>query len=354
MISIDNMAKIRNVDKNNMLEFLNFFPRQLRDALSIGDRTDIKANYNKQYSNIIFAGLGGSAIGGDLVSSAVEDDIKVPVLVRRDYALPSFTGRESLVFIASYSGNTEETLSAYRDALSRGAKIVVITSGGRLRKWALKHKNILIIIPEGYPPRCALAYSFALPLIILYKLRLIKDRRQEIKKAAGLLDRLKESEIGVEIKKKANISKQVAGAIYSKFPVIYSSAKIGSVALRWRGQLSENSKILSSSNIFPEMNHNEIMGWSKTYSLRKDIIAILLKGKRDPEKIKKRMNITENILKREKYKVVEVKSRGDSIIENMLSLIYIGDFVSFYLAVLNKIDPTPVDKIAYLKSKIAE
>ncbi|OGW76034.1 MAG: bifunctional phosphoglucose/phosphomannose isomerase [Omnitrophica bacterium RBG_13_46_9] len=352
-MDLDNMKDIIKIDRDNMLGLLVSFPKQCRDALAIGKKIRVKDRYKKDYSDIVFTGLGGSAVGGDIIKGYAESEADTPIFVNRNYTLPKFVDKDSLVFAVSYSGNTEETLSAYAEAKKRRANVIVITSGGKLEELALKNGDMLIVIPKGYPPRCALGYIFIPSLIMLSKLGFVKDKSDEIRKVADLLDGMQKKKLSPGIKGGANISKEIAKKIHNKFPVIYAAERMEGIATRWRGEFAENSKTLSSAHLFPEMNHNEIVGWMNPGALLKDFIAIVLRDKDDLAKVKKRMDITCAILKKEGFHVLEVENRVETLLGRMLSLIYIGDFASFYLAVLNRVEPTPVARITYLKKQLA-
>jgi len=353
-MNIDNLKDITKLDREDMLDLLVSFPKQCKDALFIGEHSSLVTSYKKNYANIVFTGLGGSAIGADVIKGYVGGEISIPIFVNRTYAMPHFVNRETLVFAASYSGNTEETLSAYADAKKRQTNVVAITSGVKLKDLALKNKDMLIIIPKGYPPRCALGYSFIPALTTLSKLGIIKDKKEEIKNAVRFLNNLQGKKLASSVKGRANVAKNIARKIRGKVPVIYASDKLGSVATRWRGQIAENSKTLASSHVFPEMNHNEIVGWVHPKNVLKNFVAIVLRDKEDCARVKKRMDITVSILKRSKFSVLELESEGKSPLERILSLIYTGDFVSFYLSILNGINPAPVDRITYLKKQLAK
>jgi len=346
--------QIARIDKKNMLDLLISFPKQCEDALFVGEHTWIKPAYKRNYSHIIFTGLGGSAIGADIIKNYVGGEISTPIFINRNYTLPKFTNRNSLIFAVSYSGATEESLSAYAEAKKKNAKVAVVTSGGKLKALALQNQDLLVQIPKGYPPRCALGYSFIPALVILAKLGLIEDKSQKIKNAVQLLDKLQKRRIAPGVIGRANVAKDIARRIYNRFPVIYASDETASIATRWRGQLAENAKTLSSTQVFPEMNHNEIVGWMNPRALLAGFTAIILKDKGDHTRVKKRMRITAKILRKEKFDVLEIESQGRTLLERMLSLIYIGDFVSFYLAILNRIDPTPVERITYLKKQLGK
>ena len=355
MNELDSFKKIEKYDESSMLELIESFPQQCQDAKCIGGEFELPQEFRRFYKNIVFTGLGGSAIGADLVRSYVADDAQIPVLVNRNYALPNFVTEDTLVIVSSYSGNTEETLSAYHEAVSRGSNIIVITSGGKLEKAAKKDDFPCLMIPEGFPPRCALGYSFFPLLIVLSKVGVIKDQAGSIDDAIRNLRKLKDSKVGYKIPRKYNPAKTMAAEILGKFPVIYgNSDHIDAVVTRWRGQLAENSKTLSSGQLFPEMNHNEIAGWENPKEVLKECVAIILRDSADHPRISRRMDVTRGLLRRDNVKVLEVSSSGKELLARMFSLVYIGDFVSFYLAILNGIDPTPVDKITMIKKKLAK
>ena len=348
MSKLDDIKAIEKYDKSGMLKMLESFPQQCREAEKIGAGFSFEDSFKTRYENIVCTGLGGSAIGADIVRSYVADEIKVPLIVNRNYTLPSFVNENTLVIASSYSGNTEETLSAYKDAKAKKAKIMTITSGGELQKMAGNDSNPCLLIPKGLPPRCALGYSSLTLLILLSKIGLIGDKSKDIDDAISVLESLKGDKVG-------QISKGIANEIYLKYPIIYGGQDhIDSVVTRWRGQLAENSKTLASSHIFPEMNHNEIVGWEHPAKILKDFVVIVLRDKGDHPRVSRRIEVTEEILKRAKIKVINVESTGKSLLARIFSLIYIGDFVSYYLAILNKIDPTPVDRVTYLKEQLAK
>jgi glucose/mannose-6-phosphate isomerase len=355
MTILDNFRGIGKCDKSSMLELIESFPDQCQDAKRIGDGFVLPEGFGASYKNIVCAGLGGSAIGADIARSYAAGEAKIPIFVNRNYSLPNFVDKETLVIASSYSGNTEESLAAYRDARARGAKIIVITSGGKLDKMAEDDGVARINIPGGFPPRAALGYSFFPLLILLVKLGVIKDQEAFIDEAIHNLRKLKNNMIGYKIKRQRNPAKKIANEILNKFIVIYGGQDhIDSVVTRWRGQFAENSKTLASSQIFPEMNHNEIVGWENPKELLKNFAVIILRDSSDNPRTARRMDVTKKILEKDKIQVIEVRSIGKGLLARIFSLIYIGDFVSFYLAILNGIDPTPVERVTYLKKQLAK
>lgn len=346
---------LKRLDKSDMLSLLLDFPQQVLAAKAIAEKA--KINFSKRdFNKIVFAGLGGSAIGADLVRSYLYFECSIPILVLREYELPSSIDDSTLVVLSSYSGNTEETLSAYEEAARKGATLIAISSGGTLKEYALRDGVSFIEIPRGLPPRCALGYTSIIPLCLVVKLTGIKDVAPTIRQTARVLEELKNESLHPRIGGKDNLAKSVAAKLWNKFTVIYSaSVHFDICATRFRGQLAENSKALSSSHAFPEMNHNEIVGWENPKKLFKNFAVVMLRDKGMHPRVAKRMDITRNILKEEvNIPVIEIWSRGEELLSRIFSLIYIGDFISYYLAILYGIDPTPVERVTYLKNELAK
>ena len=347
---LDSISRIKQYDKSGMLELIESFPEQCQDAKNIGYDFQLPEGFKTKYRNIVCVGLGGSAIGADLVRSYIANKAPIPFFVSRNYTLPDFVDDQTLVIASSYSGNTEEVLSAYRCARNRGSETIAITSGGKLSKIAKDDGVRVLNIPAGFPPRAALGYSFFPLLILLSKIGIIKDQAFFIDEAIRNLKKLKDKRLGRNINTKDNQAKRIANEIYGRLPVIYSASdRIDSVVTRWRGQLAENAKTLASSHFFPELNHNEIVGWENPKPILKNSAVIILRDAQDHPRVSKSMGIAKGIFRKYKINVIEVRSSGKELLARMLSLVYIGDYVSFYLSVLNEIDPSPVERIVYLK-----
>jgi glucose/mannose-6-phosphate isomerase len=347
------LAAIKKLDKSDMLSLLLDFPDQCRAAMDIAKKAKISIE-NKDFSKIVFAGLGGSAIGADLVKSYLYFKSRLVISVVREYELPAYVDNSTLVFISSYSGNTEETLAAYEEAKKKGASIIAVSSGGRLRESAQRDNFTFIGIPQGLPPRCSLGYLSIIPLVILTRLGLAEDISASVSSMIKTLENLKKN-LNPHVGQKDNLAKAVALRLYNKYAIIYSaSVHFDICTIRMRGQLAENSKALSSSHVFPEMNHNEIVGWANPKKLFKDFVVVMLRDKGMHPRVLRRMEITEQILRKEKIQILDIWSRGEDLLSRIFSLIYIGDFVSYYLALLYAIDPTPVERVTYLKSELAK
>lgn len=354
MNSLDNRELISKLDNSNMLKLISELPDQCRKAYEIGSGFEI-SRPDRKVGNIVFAGLGGSAIGADIVKIYLQNELEVPVVVSRNYTLPGFVGKDTLLFCSSYSGNTEETLSSFEDGLKRGASIITMGSGGKLKELSEKNGFKHVTIPKGFPPRTALGYMSITVLAILAKIGFIKDKKEEIEQLYSALIGLRDKEIGAGVQMSNNISKKLATKIYGKYCIIYgTSDSTEAVAIRWRGQIAENSKSLASSHVLPEMNHNEIVGWEFPKEVLKKLSVVILYDKDDHARTKKRIEISKNIIRESGADIFELERKGFNRLARLFSLIYIGDFVSFYLAILNNIDPTPVKRVDYLKSELAK
>ncbi|MDP2921192.1 MAG: bifunctional phosphoglucose/phosphomannose isomerase [Candidatus Omnitrophota bacterium] len=354
MSKLDNAKLIKKLDPSDMLRFISGLPEQCLDAYRIG----VSGNINKpaeKINNIVFSGVGGSGIGADLAKVYLEGELGIPVSICRNYKLPEFAGETTLLFCSSYSGNTEETLSCFEEGLRKRAFIIAVGSGGRLKDLSLKNNITHIAIPAGYPPRAAIGYMSITVLGILAGLGLIKDKEKDVKELYSALTCLRDEEIGTGVPSKHNISKQLAEKLYKRYCVIYGTAGVTeAVSSRWREQIAENSKSLSSANVLPEMNHNEIVGWRFPEKLLKRFKVIMLSDKDDHGKIKERIRISSGIIKKTGAEVIELKRDAGGRLARVYSLLYIGDFASFYLAILNNVDPTPVETIDYLKKELGK
>ena len=318
-------------DKSNYLGVLENFPKQCREAMLLPKGEVIKG----EATNILVCGMGGSAIGGDLLKSYLTST-EIPVFVNRDYNIPNFVDEHTLVFAVSYSGNTEETISAFKKAKERNANVWAVTTGGKLAGMC----NKKILIPAGYQPRAALGYLFFPMLGLLNNSGMVNVSNSELNEMLALL---KDTE---SFKEKAQ---ELAKKIRGKMPIIYSSGLFEPVAYRWRTQINENAKLPAMHHVFPEMNHNEINAFMNMR--RENFAAIIIRDEGDDERVKRRMDITRDIIGRT-VDVEEVHTKGSSLLARMFYAIHLGDFTSYYLAIDNRVDPTPVGVIEHLKKEL--
>ena len=348
-----NQELINSIDIGNMFGVLKNFHNQVKEAITISNKFDFSAINVSLLRNIIITGLGGSAIGGDLIRSYTYYEINIPVSVNRNYTLPSFANKDTLVIVCSYSGNTEETISALKEAILKKCRIICLTSGGEIEKIAKKGKITCFKIPGGLQPRCALGYSFFSLMTIFQRLGFISKKNKDIENTVKLIE--KGSAVYSSLNIEKNPAIKIATALLGKLPIIYSSTDtLDIVNLRWRGQFSENAKVLAYGNLYPEMNHNELVGWNLNKDILRKIVVIFLQDKSDNARIKLRMKITKNIIKNYCDNILILESDGKSKLERIFDLIYLGDWVTYYLAILNNTDPTPVDAIETLKKQLVK
>ncbi len=349
----------RDHDPADMYSAIRNFPEQIRAAVELGEQGP-KLTKSKAKRIVVF-GMGGSAIGADLIRSYVSsfNDPAAPGLtVSRDYTPPS-VGKSDLLVTSSYSGNTEETLTAYKAARTNAGQVLALTTGGTLGRSARSAKYKMIDLPTGLQPRAALGYSF-FPLLYtlaikseLFGERIKNETEKGIEETVALLESLRESYgAGPTADNYAyNIAKQING----KVPVIYSATeRMDTINIRWRGQIQENAKYLAFGNLLPEMNHNEINGWGHPAKLIGKFLPIYLRDQDDHKRNKKRLDITKEIIDGSAGAHIEIESQGKSTLARMFSLIHLGDWVSYYLAALNSVDPSPVPVIENLKARLKD
>ena len=326
-----------------MNDYINDFTNHLTDAISIANNTTLTP-CNKEIRNVLICGLGGSGIGGTIVADIVSPKVNIPISATKDYSIPDFVNEHTLVIANSYSGNTEETLFALEKCQAKGAEIAVITSGGKLKTIAEENNYTKIIIPGNQPPRAMFGYAFTELFFMLNHYNLIDDSfKSDFEKAIALLDT-----------EKSDIQKQamdLAKKIYKQTPVIYVANGFEGVAVRFRQQINENSKMLCWHHVVPEMNHNELLGWRTNVD---DLAVIYFRNKCDYERNQIRMDINKKVISKYTDNISEIWSKGDSVIENSLYHINLGDWVSWYLSEMNNVDAIEIDVINFLKGELGK
>ena len=326
-----------------MYRFIGDFPRNVGDAVEASKSLGLKQAQNT-INNVVITGLGGSGIGGKIVSDIVSGSAACPILINNDYTLPAFVNENTLVIACSYSGNTEETLTAVGTAIEKGAEIACLTSGGKLKELAESNGFNLVVVPGGNPPRTTLGTTSPRLFAILKHYGIIDDRYDaSLDKVSGYL---KQHEF--EIQTKAQL---MAEGLYTFTPVIYSDAGYEGVAIRLRQQLNENSKILCWHHVFPEMNHNELVGW---VSGNEKIAVIMIRTDDDPERTQTRMDLSLNIFEKYTQHITEVHAKGDDKVIRTYYLIHFIDWLSLYLSEQYGVDSIEIDVIDYLKGELAK
>jgi glucose/mannose-6-phosphate isomerase len=350
---LDDSKKIEAIDRERMRDFLMEFPLHCKRAGRLAEEHPIPKELSKKKGKIIICGLGGSAIGGEILRTLFHHQEDVAVFINRNYSLPELAGRDTLIFAVSYSGNTEETLAAYKEARKRGCQIFCISSGGQLGRRSKEDGVPCLVIPSGMPPRCALGYLFIPMLRLLERANWLRPHNYE--ELFQILTDLG-GELSPSVPTRENLAKEIAMDLYGKIPLIWGvEGRTDVVAHRLKTQFNENSKILAFWDVFPELNHNEIVGWGgEGKTDLKNFYPIFIREEGEEEKIRKRIKITQSLLEKVGIKGKEIWTEGRDLLSRILSSIYTGDWISFYLALLQGIDPTPVEPIDLLKGELSQ
>jgi len=323
----------------DLLPIIESMPHQIRDAALLVKGKKVEGKFDR----ILINGMGGSGIPGDILRNLLFDS-DYPIYINKDYDLPGFVDEHTLVFCISYSGNTEETIAAFKQAVKNAGKVVVITSGGKLLELArMNNVKDIVIVPSGLPPRSAVAY-FVIPiLVLLHNGKFIKLNGQDVLHTIEYLERQKDS-----IRERAA---DIAGKLANKIPIIYASSSMDSVALRWKQEFNENSKVHAFYNAYPEMNHNELMAYEKPSNL---FHIILIEDERDNPRTKRRFIFTKDLIRSKGVEVTEIMIKGENKLLKLFTAMLMGDYCSYYLAKQYGIDAVQVDLIEQLKKKLAE
>lgn len=316
---------------------------QIREAINIGENTNFTPT-DKTISAVLVCGLGGSGIGGRIVSLLLKNDLKVPFLCINDYEAPAWVNENTLVIASSYSGNTEETLSAVEACYERGAEVAVITSGGEVLEKAKARNWNHFVVPGGEQPRAMLAFSIVQQIYILQRYELINSSfTADLKKVPELIDSTEEA-----VREEAmNIAKTFTG----KRPIIYAGNDFEGIAVRWRQQINENGKELVWHHVFPEMTHNELVGWAGGSPNQ---VPIFLSSDFNHPRTNRRWKISKEIIAKYTDTILETNAVGESKIAQNFYLIHLGDWVSYFISQIKNIDPVEVDVIGHLKSEMAK
>ena len=322
----------KDIDKFNMYSIIRNYLDHIRNALDLAKNIRL----DKKPEQVYVLGMGGSGFAGDLLKWYIPD---VRVTLIKDYNLPKKIDREnSVIFAVSYSGNTEEVISTYREAARRLLKVVCITSGGKLLELAVMNKHISIKIPKNLPPRLATPYLFFPMLIILQNSGLV-DAKEDINK---LLNNLKPEKI-------LKVGQQLADNLSGKVPLIYTTASLEPAAIKFKTDINENAKMHAFYNVLPELNHNELNGFVKQMA---NFYVIVLEDEKEGQRMKKTISAVKSIIRKKGVPITDIVLKGDSRLLNVFTGIMIGLWTSYFLAIKNDIDPTPVEMIEDLKKSL--
>lgn len=340
---------VARVDKSDMLGTIYAFPGQVERALRA---TQVPSfNYQGQFDKVLLTGLGGSAIGADYLTHWAATESRFPLVVNRDYQIPKWVDARTLVVTISMSGGTEETLAAFGEARARGAKIVAVSTGGKMKEFCQKTNTPFIEVEGGMQPRAAVGRMLVADALALEAAGVLQTRAA-LEKAVTTLKAMQQ-EYDPKGPANRNPAKQLALQLGDTIPVVYASGHLVPVARRFANQLNENSKILAFWGAMPEMNHNELVGWSGDAQPNR-FTAVLLRSDLEHPGNAKRFEYTANLMREWGANVVEIKARGTTVAEQLLTTTYHADLVSGYLAVLRGQDPTPVQPISGLKEALGK
>jgi glucose/mannose-6-phosphate isomerase len=350
--TLDDPKVSARIDPGGMIRLVTAMASQLAEAREAVKVAPPRLPVGK-IREVVVTGLGGSAISGDILKSLVWKSSPIPILVNRFYELPGHVGPGTLVVCASYSGNTEETLAAFQQALKRKAQVMVMSSGGKLMQEASQRGLPACHMTGGLPPRAAFGTAFGTLLTALEAVKVLPDLSHEYREAVGVLDRLS-TEWGPAHTSSRNDAKRLALFLHKRLPVIYAGADLlESVAFRWRCQINENAKEAALSAVVPEMNHNEILAYSAATTETRRLAVVSLRDESDHPQVKRRFDLLRELLTGRAAGVREARAHGGSTLSRVLSLVLMGDYVSVYLAYLKGVDPTPIPFIDLLKKRLA-
>ncbi|RJO61293.1 MAG: bifunctional phosphoglucose/phosphomannose isomerase [Dehalococcoidia bacterium] len=351
-VNLDDLTSYKKLDPSDMLRHIHDIPELCRKAWAQAQALELPPDY-KNINKIVVLGMGGSAIGGDLLSSLVVNECRVPISVHRGYTPPAFIDDDTLVIASSYSGSTEETLSAFKPLLSTAAKKLVMTFGGQLGQMAKESNIPAFVFDYKSPPRAALPLSFIALIGIVNKLGLISDKSADMAEACAVLSQVNDG-INETIPEKSNPAKQMARKLFGNMAVIYGAEHLSEVAARWKIQVNENVKGWAFNAAFPELSHNSATGYEVPVDISRKTRVVMLRSDSLHPRVLLRYGITANILDKSGVKHEIVDATGKSKLAQMMSLILMGDYVSYYLALLYGTDPYPIKAVEYLKAELGK
>jgi glucose/mannose-6-phosphate isomerase len=342
---LDDLENVGRVDPRGMLDVITALPESAEDAIETAEKVKIKF---RRFKSLVLAGMGGSAVGGLLLRDWLAPTSPVPIVVSRDYCLPGFVGRDTLLFAVSYSGGTEETLSSYEEAKVKMAKMVTFTAGGEMEKRARADRITTYKLPAGYQPRAAIAHQFFTLAVAARKAGIVGDCWWEIREAIDTLKKLREG-MRPDVPTKDNPAKKLALEMKGCTPIVYGSHIHEAVAYRWNTQLNENGKSPAASTFIPEAFHNATVASEGDTAVLKHLCAVFLNDPADGERLKAKTRRFIDLLKPGFSKILEVEASGEGRLARILSAMYVGDYASTYLGILYGRDPSIVESINRLK-----
>ncbi|MBU4369472.1 bifunctional phosphoglucose/phosphomannose isomerase [Patescibacteria group bacterium] len=348
MSFLDNIKQIQKLDKSNMSDFIADLPEKCLEAYTLAQKIVLPQDYeDANIENVVICGMGGSAIGGELAENIIADQLEKSIIVIRDWNPPKMINKNSLVFLVSYSGNTKEILSCAEITLQAKAKIFIITQGGELKKFAQKNKLPIFSFQYKAPPRASLSYLLMPVLVVLEKSKLVNLKKLQIPHNLKILKDFNQL-FYPQTPNEKNIAKHLAYFVFDHLPIIIAPTSLSGVARRWKTQFAENGKNFSFFNTEPEIFHNFVES-RFPQRLKDDFVFLILENLKKQTKSKKSLREFEKLLEKQCIYWQKIPQFGKNIFTQILSLVLLGDWISFYLAILNQVDPTPIQQIEAIK-----
>lgn len=345
---LDRPERMEALDRGGMLKVLSRFPESCRGAVEAAERLPLDRLPRREFKAVAIAGVGGSAIGGHLLRDWLLDSCPISIYVSRGYHLPRFVDEETLIFAVSYSGNTEETLNAFREALERRCPVIALTSGGELQRLSAEVGIPRLSLPRGMQPRAALPNQFFSLATVMRRLDLASEPWGEVEEAFEILEGLR-NDLMPETPTASNPAKLVALGLMGLVPFVYGPRLFEAVAYRISTELNENGKVPAGSRFFPEAFHNAVMGCEGPEEVRRRVCALIIRDPGGPMEMRRKIDGFKQLLESGGVRVLEIRARGRGRLARMLSALYIGDYTSTYLGLLYGLDPSSTDSIAALK-----
>jgi glucose/mannose-6-phosphate isomerase len=351
-MNLDDLELFRRLDPEEMLGHIDALPAQLEQAWVLGQSLTLPDC--RDVRRVVVCGMGGSAIGADLLASYAAPLSPVPLAVWRGYDLPAYAaGAETLVIASSHSGNTEETLTAFDRARERGTRVLAISTGGELARRAESCSAPLWRFEHTGQPRSAVGFSFGLLLAVVARLGLVPDPAAEIEDAVAAM-RLRQDKLRAQVPVVHNPAKRMAGQWVGRWPTVIGSEHLAPVARRWRTQISEIAKAVAQFEELPEADHNLVAGVSNPEALFAQTMVVFLRGSLYHPRNLLRIAATREALMVEGFNTDVIEAQGTSRLAQQWTCLHFGDYCAYYLAMAYGVDPTPVAAIEGLKQRLAE
>ncbi|BAJ63443.1 bifunctional phosphoglucose/phosphomannose isomerase [Anaerolinea thermophila] len=349
-MNLDDVTAFQQIDSQDMIGQINGLPDQLNRAYELGKTFPLPEK--RKFHSVLISGMGGSAIGADLVASYLQDKISLPIIVHRDYELPLWAGEDTLVVASSHSGNTEETLWAYDQARQRGCAIVAICTGGKLAGLARKDGVPLWQFDHRHAPRTAVGFSFGLLLALFEQLGLISSVEQEVDEAVHAMRNV-QTNLGIDVPVTHNPAKRMAGQLFGRWVVVLAADYLAPVARRWKGQINELAKAWAQFEFLPEADHNTLAGLENPSAMLMNMMALFIQAPGINSRNQKRIELTREMFMTQGINTDMIVARGEGKLAHIWTSLLFGDYMAYYLAMAYGIDPTPIPILDAFKSEMA-